>query len=333
MVKTILGFPENQPVLALAPMQDITNLAFMRIMASFGGADVYFTEYFRVTENGKPEAEIIRSITENPTGQPIVAQLIGNHLDSMKRYAEALLKLPVAGIDLNLGCPAPIVYKKCAGGGLLRDLERASRLIAWLREVVTPQTFSVKTRIGFSSNIEWSDILSMLSQHDLDWVTVHGRTVAQRYADPVDYDAIGMAAAKLQCPVIANGSLDSPQHALSIWQNSGAAGLMLGRSAIRNPWLFQQIRQALAGDTIVYPRGHDVLDYIGRLYCELGSPNLPEVVQVQMLKKHLNFLGLGIGQKFLHEIRRVNMKSEFFVVCERWLSHDNPLKLEPFVAA
>ena len=111
----------DAPILALAPMQDVTTLQFMRVIARYGGPDVYWTEYFRVHGDSRPEKWILDSITKNPTGRPVVAQIIGNDIPALVRNAKLLQKYPVAAIDLNLGCPAPIVYRKCAGGGLLRE--------------------------------------------------------------------------------------------------------------------------------------------------------------------------------------------------------------------
>ncbi len=121
-------FGRGHPILALAPMQDITDLPFLRLMAGYGGADLYFTEYFRVYPGSKLNRHILRSVTENPTGRPVVAQLIGNDIPELVRAARELQHYPVAGIDLNLGCPAPVVYRKCAGGGLLRDPKRVDEI-------------------------------------------------------------------------------------------------------------------------------------------------------------------------------------------------------------
>ena len=98
-------------------MQDVTNLAFLGLMARYGGADIYVTEYFRVHAESHLEKPILRSITENPTRQPLLAQMIGNDIPALVRTARELMQHPVAAIDLNLGCPAPVVYRKCAGGG------------------------------------------------------------------------------------------------------------------------------------------------------------------------------------------------------------------------
>src|SRR6185369_1745403 len=137
----------NGPVLALAPMQDVTDLAFWRLLSRYGGADLYFTEYFRVYAGSVLDRHILKSITENPTGNPVIAQLIGNDIPSLVRTARELQEYPIAGVDLNLGCPAPVVYRKCAGGGLLRDPKHVDAILGALRETIRT-SFSVKTRIG-----------------------------------------------------------------------------------------------------------------------------------------------------------------------------------------
>jgi len=138
------------PMLALAPMQDVTDLPFWVLMTRFGGADIYFTEYFRVYATSVLERNILKSITENPTGRPVIAQMIGNDVPSLVRTARELQQYPVAAIDLNLGCPAPVVYRKCAGGGLLREPDGVDAILGALRDSIQI-SFTVKTRIGFDS--------------------------------------------------------------------------------------------------------------------------------------------------------------------------------------
>src|SRR6185312_448879 len=140
----------SDPILALAPMQDVTDLPFWKLMTHYGGADVYFTEYFRVHAVSHLEPWILDSITQNPTGKPVVAQMIGNDIPSLVRTAKELQQYPISAVDLNLGCPAPIVYRKCAGGGLLREPKRVDSILGALRDAVKIK-FTVKTRIGFDS--------------------------------------------------------------------------------------------------------------------------------------------------------------------------------------
>jgi len=316
------------PILALAPMQDVTDLPFWTLINRYGGADVYFTEYFRVTQNYRPQKSILRSILENPTGQPAIAQIIGNDPVALARTAVELSHHPVAAIDLNLGCPAPVVYRKCAGGGLLRDPSRIDGLLGTLREALSIP-FTVKTRLGFADASEFDRLLEVFSRHRLDILTVHGRTVAEKYGPTVHYERIAQAVRSLPFPILANGNVTSPESAKGILEKTGARGLMIGRAAIRNPWIFRQIRDHLAGRAVTLPTGHDILAFIHGLFDSACSPNVPERSQVQKMKKYTNFIGEGIGPEFLHDIRRCTTKSEFFTICERDLDHDRPMSLEP----
>ena len=311
-------------------MQDITDLPFWRLMSKYGGADLYFTEFFRVTPHYVPEKNILRSIIENPTGRPAVAQIIGNDLDAMARTAKALEKHAVAAIDLNLGCPAPVVYRKCAGGGLLRDLARVDALLAALRDAVDG-AFTVKTRIGFESPGEFDALLEVFAKHRLDLLTVHGRTVAEKYGPHVHLDRIAQAVRFLPFPVQANGNVISAASAVETLAQTGAAGLMIGRGAIRNPWIFSQIRDRLAGLEVSLPTGRQALDYISDLYEAVCSPGVPEKAQVQKMKKYMNFLGEGLDDSaaFLHDIRRCSTRDEFFSICSRHLDHGRALPLQP----
>ena len=321
----------DAPILALAPMQDVTTLQFMRVIARYGGPDVYWTEYFRVHGDSRPEKWILESITKNPTGKPVVAQLIGNDIPALVRNAKLLQNYPVAAIDLNLGCPAPIVYRKCAGGGLLREPDKIDAILAALRDAVTVR-FTVKTRIGFQSAEEFDELLPVFAKHPIDLLTVHARTVKQMYRPGVRYDLIARAAQELKCPVLANGNVHSAAQAKQLLAETGVRGLMIGRGAIRNPWLFDQIRAELHGEKIMLPTGCDVLTYIRELWENEITPGVPESAQVQRMKKFMNFIGEGVGEIFLFEIRRVTTTSDFFRVCENFLDHDQPMPLEPVPA-
>ncbi len=212
----------DTPLLALAPMQDVTTLQFMRVIARYGGPDVYWTEYFRVHGDSRPEKWILDSITKNPTGRPVVAQMIGNDIPALVRTAKLLQQYPVAAIDLNLGCPAPIVYRKCAGGGLLREPPRIDAILGALRDAVAIP-FTVKTRIGFESPVEFDALLTLFAKHPIDLLTVHARTVAQMYRPGVRYDLIAQAARELKCPVLANGNVFSAAQAQALVEDTGVA--------------------------------------------------------------------------------------------------------------
>jgi tRNA-dihydrouridine synthase len=213
---------------------------------------------------------------------------------------------------------------------LLRDLPRVDALLGALRDAVEG-AFTVKTRIGFESPGEFDALLEVFSKHRLDLLTVHGRTVAEKYGPHVHLDRIAQAVRSLPFPVQANGNVISAVSAVETLQQTGAAGLMIGRGAIRNPWIFSQIRDRLAGREVSLPTGRQVLDYISELYEAVCSPGVPEKAQVQKMKKYMNFLGEGLdtSEAFLYDIRRCSTREEFFSICSRHLDHELAMPLQP----
>jgi tRNA-dihydrouridine synthase len=318
--------PSDRPALFLAPMQDITDLPFLRVMAACGGADVYVTEYFRVYENSRLDPYILRSVTENPTDRPIIAQMIGQHEGALVQTVNELKKHPVAGIDLNLGCPAPVVYRKDAGGGLLRKPEKIDQLLGALREACGELPFTVKTRVGFESPDEFSQILSIFKKHAIDLLTIHGRTVKERYQTPVHPEKIRQAVEELPCPVIANGNIVNLQSGLTYLEQSKAAGLMIGRGAIRHPWVFAKLRASFLNEEIPTVTGRMILEYVTMLYEETAREHSDfiEHKHVQKMKRYLVYIVQGHVPEFEFAIRRVKTPEEFFSVCREFLENNDP---------
>jgi len=326
--------PAHRPLLILAPMQDITDLPFWRVMQHYGGADLYYTEYFRVHRDSTLERHILRDIHANPTGRPIIAQMIGQDIPALVRSAKALQRHPIFGIDLNLGCPAPVVCRKNAGGGLLKNPDHIDAILRALRAVID-LPFTVKTRIGWSDPAEFDRLLEVFAAHEIDAFTVHGRTVRELYRTRVHLDRIRQAVGRLRAPVFANGNVLSVALARETLAATGAAGLMLGRGAIRNPWVFQQIRDDAEGLPVFTPTLRDLRGYIDHLYAETRLPHLNEEANVSKLKKYMNFIGQGIGpeEAFLNGIRRAGTEREFFSLCDLHLDSDAPFPAEPPVRA
>jgi nifR3 family TIM-barrel protein len=310
----------------MAPMHDVTDWGFWRLLHAYGGADLYFTEYFRVHETSRLSPRILRSVTENPTGRPVVAQIFGTDRTSLVRAARELQRYAVAGIDLNLGCPAPIVTRKGAGGGLLRTPELVDELLAALRDAVTVP-LSVKTRLGFSSAAELDRLLPLFARHSLDLVTLHGRTVTQGYAGEVRYDRIADAVRLLPCPVLANGDVSTAAKAAQVLAQTGAHGLMIGRAAIANPWIFTQVRQRLRGEPPFVPVGRELLAWIEALFETVCHREAREAIQVERVKRCMNFFVDATPDHgaFVHRIRRVETRAEFHRTCAAFFDHDRPL--------
>lgn len=321
-------------------MQDVTDLAFMRVIARRGAPDWFVTEYFRVHPHSRLESAILRSITDNDTGRPVFAQMIGQDIPHLLRTARQLEALPVAGIDLNLGCPAPVVCRKNAGGGLLRQPRQLDELLARLRDTVQGK-FTVKTRIGYDDPGEFDALLELFCRHRIDGLSIHGRTVRERYQTPVHAECVRRAVGAMACPVIANGNVVDVDTGLAYLRQTGAAGLMVGRGAIRNPWIFAQLHEALAEERPPStPRGgrrspeptlRDLLAYIEEFHEESARlrPDYHPQRHIQAMKKTLAYISHGLEGPFEHEIRRAAGPAEFFAICRRHLERDDPLPTRP----
>jgi len=311
-------------------MQDVTNLPFMRVIQRYGGPDYYVTEYFRVHADYRIQKKTLRSITENATGRPVYAQLIGQDIPALVRVANELDQYPIAGIDLNLGCPAPVVYNKDAGGGLLRKKDHMEAIIAALRDSI-PGKFTLKTRVGFESHDEFDSLLEIFSRHGIDALTIHGRTVKERYQTPVHTDCIQQAVEQMDCPVIANGNVVDVTTGRGMIQRTGANGLMIGRGAIRNPWIFDQLRASFTGDEPAQVTRADLLGYIMDLYQEIASYAyaFDEGKHVNRMKKYMIYIAQGLDDEFEHQIRRVSTAQEFQQACQSFLNNPEPIPTQP----
>lgn len=309
------------PLTALAPMQDVTNLWFMKVIAHYGSPDYFFTEYFRVNDTSRLNPKILAAITENDTGRPVFAQMIGESVPDLARTAKQLCKYNTAGIDLNMGCPAPRIYRKNVGGGLLREPEKIERILAELRFVVNDRPLTVKMRLGFENTDNFYKILDIIARQNIDLLSLHGRTVKDMYHGVVKYDLIAEAVKRVDCPVLANGNINSATTAIKVLSQTGAAGVMVGRWAIGNPWLFDQIRQALAGQPIIPVSLVKVRNYIDRLWQTPTASTMPERARVGYLKMFLNYIALSVDTDgyFLRMMRQAQTEIELLTICDRFL--------------
>jgi tRNA-dihydrouridine synthase len=219
-----------------------------------------------------------------------------------------------------MGCPAPRVYKKNVGGGLLRDPEAVDGILGTLREE-SPTLFTVKMRIGFEDDRHFDTLLRLLAKHKVDLLSLHVRTVQGGYRSEPSYEHARRAVDRLPCPVLLNGNISSATVAHQEVMRSGAHGAMIGRAAIRNPWIFRQIRQMQANEKVFRPKLEDVYIYVEELYEEFSDSQVPEAKQVARMKKFLNFVGLGVDVRgeFLHQMRRSRTKDELFSICSEFM--------------
>jgi nifR3 family TIM-barrel protein len=322
------------PLTALAPMQDVTNLWFMKVIAHYGSPDYFFTEYFRVNDTSRLNRNILAAITENDTGCPVFAQMIGESIPDLVRTAKELCGYNIAGVDLNMGCPAPRIYRKNVGGGLLLSPEKVDRILGELRSAVNDRPLTVKMRVGFENTDNFYQILDIINRHSIDLLSLHGRTVKDMYHGVVRYDLIGEAVRRVHCPVLANGNIHSATTAIEVLSQTGAAGVMVGRWAIGNPWIFNQIRQALRGEPIAPVPLVEVRNYIDRLCQTPTAATMPVRSRVGYLKMFLNYIALSVDAEshFLRLMRHTQTEVELLNLCDRFLlaEETKTLALAPY---
>ncbi|MEG2809133.1 MAG: tRNA-dihydrouridine synthase family protein [Akkermansia sp.] len=321
-------------LLALAPMKDVTDLPFLRVLSELGTLpDYLITEYFRVNPHHvKLDPYILQAIDENPTGLPIYGQLVGTDADSLVRDALNLLQNhPVAGIDLNMGCPAALVCRKAAGGGMLKTLKNMESVLASMREALPLGTFTVKCRIGWEDPYELKEILSILARHCPDRLVIHARTVREGYRTHVHTDCLRMAVESLSCPVIAKGNIVDVQTAQSWITQTHPAGLMIGRGVIRNPWIFDQIRSFLRDGTYSPVSYRELLRYVTLLLEKSADFFVPydEKKHIQRLKRYLIYIACGLPDEFGYSIKRAVTQDTYLDICHRWLDREGDMPHSP----
>ena len=326
-------FGKSDAVTFLAPMQDITDADFMDIVARRGSADFYMAEYFRIHEYFELEPSVLKAVLSRPAGRSVSAQFIGEDEEYIRKAIEQLQKYPqIKSLDLNLGCPAPKIYRKNVGGGLLRDTKKIRSVMKVMREN-WGGVFSVKMRLGFDTSANFEEIFSTVLEGQPDFVTIHARTVRQLYRGECDYSKIATAVKMSPVPVIANGDIFCASKALEVMASTKCAGVMVGRHAVRNPWIFRQISEAVRGEKIFMPTLSDVRIYVDDLLKSVLSHNVR--YSDSRLKKFLNFVGVCVEPTgdFLKQMRRSKGIAELLKVCDNYLiDNGNADKIFPDVA-
>ena len=233
----------------LAPMAGVTDYAFREICAGLG-AQVTVTEMVSAKAlcyGDKKTASLLR----RNAGVVCGAQIFGSEPEFMARGAQLALALSGADyIDINMGCPMPKIVNNGEGSALLKDPALAGRIVRAVVDAVdVPVT--VKARKGWDkSHVNIVELAKTVQDNGAAAIAVHGRTKTMLYSGAADWDIITEVKRAVSIPVIANGDVISADAALRCLRRTGADGVMVGRAAFGDPWLFQQIRTALAGDPV-----------------------------------------------------------------------------------
>ncbi len=240
-------WPAGQCPLMLAPMQGLSNRMFRRVQAGLGRPDVVFTEFVRVRPGADKviaDSDFVEACATVP-GVPLVVQVIGAAEEGVIEACRDLVDRGVTHINVNMGCPWGRMTSVLAGGGMFRHPDTVAPMLSALREIV-PGTLSVKTRAGLDDPRELFAVLPAFADAGIDFLIVHPRTVAQKYKGRADHALVAEIVKSVPFAVIANGDVRDAPEAERVLATTSAAGLMLGRGAVRDPWLFERVRGTLS---------------------------------------------------------------------------------------
>lgn len=238
----------------LAPMEGITDRSF-RLVCKKMGADVLVSEFISSDALSREVDKSVRKMCFDERERPFGVQIFGHDEQSLVTAARMAEQASPDFIDINWGCPVKKVVNKGAGSAILQDVPKMARLTAAVVDAVRlPVT--VKTRLGWdSSSKPIVEVAERMQDAGVQAIAIHGRTRAQMYGGEADWSLIGEAKAnpRLHIPVVGNGDIDSAEKALQYRKRYGVDAVMIGRAAIGNPWIFQQIKALVRGSEASFP--------------------------------------------------------------------------------
>jgi len=244
-----IGNLKLQNGLIMAPMSGITNLPFRLIVKKLG-AGLVTSEMISAMGLVMGKKKTCEYLKSHPAESPLAVQIFGSRPDVMAAAAEIAVDAGAGILDLNMGCPAKKVLKTGAGGALLRDVQNIREIVTSVRKRC-PIPLTVKIRTGWSSTqAAAGEIALLLEDCGADAVTVHPRFVTQGFSGHADWKVISEVKERVKIPVIGNGDITSPELARKMKDETGCDGVMIGRAAVGNPWIFKQILEMESGKAL-----------------------------------------------------------------------------------
>lgn len=275
---------EINPPLILSPMAGVTDISFRRLLKRRGGVGLTVSEFISVeglTRNNPKSKRQMRFFEEE---RPFAVQIFGGQPERMAMAAEMAEEVGADILDINCGCPAPKVVKHGGGSGLLRDLPRLETILKEIKKVITiPLT--IKIRAGFSeSTINAVETARLAESCGVEHIALHGRTKEQGYKGLADWDLVRQIKETVSLPVSGSGDVTTVEGALQKWKETGCDGILIGRGAMQNPWIFRQVEDALAGREPYQPTSEEKRAVLLE-YFEMLLEDMPEIPAIGKMKQ------------------------------------------------
>ena len=294
--------------LFLAPMEDVTDSPFRQICRA-KGADIVYTEFISSEALIRDSDIALHKMDFNEKERPFGIQIFGGREEAMEGAAKVAENNKPDLVDINFGCPVYKVVKKGAGAGCLKDLGMMERMAGTVVDSVKYVPVTVKTRLGWDDDsIRIQEVALMLQSLGVKALTVHARTRSQKYKGDARWEWLKKLknTPGLEIPIIGNGDVTTPELAKKMFEETGVDGVMIGRGAIGNPWIFEQTRHYLnTGELLPEPSIQERLETCSQ-QLRLSVDHQGERYGVIIMKKHYGqyLKGIRNGKKLRMELMK-----------------------------
>ncbi|MCU0492697.1 MAG: tRNA dihydrouridine synthase DusB [Chloroflexaceae bacterium] len=281
------------PNIILAPMAGVTDSVFRRMVLGLGGCGLVSTEMTNAASVSPKALKRHRLLDFLPEERPLTMQLSGNEPDLVAAAARTVEELGADIIDINCGCPSPKITGGGHGASLLRDLPKMGRLLRAVKAAVhVPVT--LKFRAGWDEeSLNFLDTAKLAEDCGMAALALHPRTREQGYKGWADWSRVAAVKQHVSIPVIGSGDVTTADEALWRLHESGVDGVMIGRGAMANPWIFLQIAQLRRGDVPFEPTAADKLELLQR-YLDMCLEEMPEKIALNKLKQLIGQFTVGL---------------------------------------
>ena len=275
---------EISPPLVLSPMAGVTDISFRRLLKARGGIGLTVSEFISVEGLTRNNPKSKRQMRFYENERPFAVQIFGGQPERMRLAAEMAEEVGADILDVNCGCPAPKVVKHGGGSGLLRDLPRLETILKEIKRAITiPLT--IKIRAGYSdSTINAVETAKLAEDCGVEHIALHGRTKEQGYRGLANWDLVKQIKEVVSVPVSGSGDVNTIDEAFDRFRETACDGVLIGRGAMANPWIFRQIEDALHGREPFQPTLEDkralLLEYFAML-----REDMPQLAAIGRMKQ------------------------------------------------
>jgi tRNA-dihydrouridine synthase B len=309
--------------LFLSPLAGYTNLPFRLTLREVGGLGLATTDLVNARSLIEKNPKALKLVETAPADKPLAVQLFGSVAEEMRDAAVYLESLGVASVDINMGCPVRKVCKVGGGSAMMTEMDKTAHLVRMMVEALKiPVT--AKMRLGWDDeNLTAPDLARALEDVGVAAIFIHGRTRQQGFTGTINLGGIAAVVRAVQrVPVIGNGDITTPEAAKKMLDDTGCAGVSVGRGAFYNPWIFQHTLHYLrTGELLPEPRFNERVRVLCRHF-ELMIEVFGEEHGCRMFRKVAPWYSkrFGPANEFNKQIVRLSSRAEFYEILNRYLA-------------